>query len=415
MVFRSTRILLKHWKLTAIAVFSLSIAMALGVISLSVSNTFLLLPPAAPEPDRLVKIYTRTPTEPIGAVSYPDYKYYRENNHVFTDIAAAPNSIQVNTSNDGNREIKVVARPVSDNYFAVMGLRPYLGRLFAPGDDSVAKPVAVMTYSCWKRLGSDPNISGKEIAGYTIVGVTPREFTGSFFGFNGDLLTSLPRSDPAFTKRDDRGVVLVARLKPGVSRRQAQADMAALSGQLASAFPKEDKDVAAVVTRATLLPPSDPDVAIGFAILIGFVLLVLLIACANVANLLLAVAVGKRQEAAIKLAIGAPRGRLIREFLMESTLICAASAALGYAAAAALIARFSDFSFDLPMLGTYSVQLTLRLDATVVGLTIALMLLAIFATGLAPLCMPRGRIWRRFWAAKSWSAEPARTSAGALW
>jgi predicted permease len=383
-VFRSTRILVKHWKLTAIAVFSLSIAMALGVITLSISNTFLLLPPAAPDPDRLVKIYTRTPTEAIGAVSYPDYKYYRENNHVFTDIAAAPNSIQVSTSNDGNREIKVVARPVSDNYFAVMGLRPFLGRLFAPGDDSVAKPVAVMTYSCWKRLGSDPNISGKEIAGYTIVGVAPREFTGSFYGFNGDLLTSLPRSDPAFMKRENRGVVLVARLKPGVSKRQAQADMSALSGQLASAFPKEDKDVAAVVTPATLLPPSDPDVELGFAILMGFVLLVLLVASANVANLLLAVAVGKRQEAAIKLAVGASRGRLIREFLGESALICGVSAALGYAAAAALIARFSNFSFDLPMLGTYSLELTLRLDATVAGLTFALMLLAIFATGLAP-------------------------------
>jgi predicted permease len=383
-VFRSTRILLKHWKLTAIAVFSLSIAMALGVISLSVSNTFLLLPPAAAEPNRLVKIYTRTPTEPMANVSYPDYKYYRENNHVFTDIAAAPNSIQVSENFDDDREIKVVARPVSDNYFAVMGLRPYLGRLFAPGDDSVAKPVAVMTYSCWKRLGGDPNISGKEIAGYTIVGVAPREFTGSFYGFNGDLLTSLPRSDPSYTKRENRGIVLVARLKPGVSRRQAQADMAALSGQLASAYPKEDKDVAAVVTRATLLPPSDPDVELGFAILMGFVLLVLLVACANVANLLLAVAVGKRQEAAIKLAVGASRGRLIREFLGESALICGVSAALGYAAAAALIARFSNFSFDLPMLGTYSLELTLRLDATVVSLTIALMLLAILATGLPP-------------------------------
>ena len=384
MVFRSTRILLKHWKLTAIAVFSLSIAMALGVISLSVSNTFLLLPPAAAEPNRLVKIYTRTPTEPMANVSYPDYKYYRENNHVFTDIAAAPNSIQVSENFDDDPEIKVVARPVSDNYFAVMGLRPYLGRLFAPGDDSVAKPVAVMTYSCWKRLGGDPNISGKEIAGYTIVGVAPREITGSFYGFNGDLLTSLPRSDPSYTKRENRGIVLVARLKPGVSRRQAQADMAALSGKLASAYPKEDKDVAAVVTRATLLPPSDPDVELGFAILMGFVLLVLLVACANVANLLLAVAVGKRQEAAIKLAVGASRGRLIREFLGESALICGVSAALGYAAAAALIARFSNFSFDLPMLGTYSLELTLRLDATVVSLTIALMLLAILATGLPP-------------------------------
>ncbi len=384
MAFRSTRILLKHWKLTAIAVFSLSIAMALGVISLSVSNTFLLLPPAAPNPDQLVKIYTRTPTDPAGSVSYPDYRYYRENNHVFTDIAAVPNSIQVSNNFDGKRQVKVVARPVSDNYFAVMGLRPYLGRLFAPGDDSVAKPIAVMTYSCWRRLGADPNISGKEIAGFTIVGVAPREFTGSFFGFNGDLLTSLPRTDPAFTKRDARPLTLLARLKPGVSRRQAQADMSALSGQLASAYPKEDKDVAAVVTRATLLPPSDPSVQLGFAIMMGFVLLVLLIACANVANLLLAVAVGRRQEAAIKLALGAPRGRLIREFLKDSALICGASAALGYAIAAALIARFSDFSFDLPMLGTYSVGLTLRLDATVVGFTIVLMLIAILASGLTP-------------------------------
>jgi predicted permease len=381
---RSARILRKHWKLTAIAVFSLSIAMALGVVCLSISNTLLLLPPAAPEPDRLVKIYTRTPSESVDSVSYPDYKYYREHNQVFTDIAALPNSIQVNSSNDGKREIKVVGRPVSENYFAVMGLRPHLGRLFAPGDDFVAKPVAVLTYVCWQRLGADPNIVGREIAGYTVVGVAPKEFTGSFYGFNGDLLTSLPRSDPDYTKRDARPVILLARLKPGVSRRQAQAEMATLSGQLASAFPKEDKDVSAVVTRATLLPPSDPGIQIAFAILMGFVMLVLLVACANVANLLLAVAVGRRQEASIKLAIGAPRGRLIREFLKESALISVASAAIGYASAAVLIARFSNISIELPMMGTYSLGFTLRLDATVIGATLALMLITILATGLAP-------------------------------
>jgi len=383
-VFRSTRILVQHWKLTAIAVFSLSIAMALGVISLSVSNTLLLLLPAAPEPERLVKIYAHTPSEAVDGVSYPDYKYYREHNQVFTDIAALPNSIQVNTTNDGKREIKVVGRPVSENYFAVMGLRPHLGRLLAPGDDFVAKPVAVLTFMCWQRLGADPNIVGQEIAGHTVVGVAPKEFTGSFYGFNGDLLTSLPRSDPDYTKRDARPLFLIARLKRGVSRRQAQADMATLSGQLASAFPKEDKDVSALVTRATLLPPSDPGIQVAFAILMGFVLLVLLVACANVANLLLAVAVGRRQEASIKLAIGAPRGRLIREFLKESALISAASAAIGYATAAALIARFSDFSIELPMMGAYSLGFTLRLDATVIGATVALMLIAIFATGLAP-------------------------------
>src|ERR1700683_457070 len=92
---RSLRILGKHWKLTAIAVFSLSVAMALGVLALSVSNTFLLLPPSAPAADRLVMIYSRSPSESIGQISYPDYQYFREHNHVFSDVAAAPNSISV--------------------------------------------------------------------------------------------------------------------------------------------------------------------------------------------------------------------------------------------------------------------------------------------------------------------------------
>ena len=382
-VFRSARILRKHWKLAVIAVFSLSAAMALAIVVLSVSNTLLLMPISAREPDRLVKIYLRTPTDPVGSLSYPDFKYYRENNHVFTDIAAAPNSIQASTTNDGRREIKVVGRPVSENYFAVMGLPPHLGRLLAPGDDAVAKPVAVLTYSCWQRLGADPKIIGQEIAGYTVVGVAAKEFTGSFYGFNGDLLTSLPRSEP-FTKRDVRPLILVARLKPGVTRRQAQADLATLSSQLASAFPKEDKDTAAVVTRATLVPPSDPTIQAAFAILMGLVLLVLLVACANVANLLLAVAVGRRQEASIKLAVGASRIRLIREFLQESAVISVVSAGMGFAIASALTTRFSNVSVELPMAGTYSVGFTLRIDAVVIGATLGLMFLATFATGLAP-------------------------------
>lgn len=382
-VFRSARILRKHWKLAVIAVFSLSVAMALAIVSLSISNTLLLMPLAAREPDRLVKIYLRTPSDSAASISYPDYKYYRENNHVFTDIAAAPNSIQVNTNNDGKREIKVVGRPVSENYFSVMGLPPHLGRLLASGDDGLAKPVAVITYTCWQRLGSDPNIVGQEIAGYTVVGVASKEFTGSFFGFNGDMLTSLPRTEP-FTKRDQHPLILVARLKPGISRRQAQADMATLSSQLASAFPKDDKDTAAVVTRATLIPSSDPTIQAAFGILLGFVLLVLLVACANVANLLLAVAVGRRQEAAIKLSIGASRARVIREFLQETALISVASVAIGFAVAWSLMRRFSNISVELPMMGAYSVGFTLRIDAVVVGATFGLMCIAILGTGLAP-------------------------------
>src|SRR5437762_12851959 len=119
--------------------------MALGVVSLSVSNTFLLLPPAARDANRLVMIYGHSPSEPIDQISYPDYQYYRENNHVFSGIAATPISLEVQTELDGNREIKIVDRPVSDNYFIVMGIQPYRGRLFLPGDDTASAPIAVMT------------------------------------------------------------------------------------------------------------------------------------------------------------------------------------------------------------------------------------------------------------------------------
>ena len=191
LILRPIRLLHKHWKLSLVAIFSLSIAMALGILTLSLTNTFLLLPPAAPAADRLVMIYGRTPGEDIGAISYLDYKYYRENNHVFTDIAAAPNQIHVNTNYDGGREIKLVSRPVTDNYFAVMGLRPYLGNFFSPGDDNVKDPIAVMTYTGWRRMGSDPNIVGKTLTRYKIIGVAPKEFTGSFYGLNADLLVSV--------------------------------------------------------------------------------------------------------------------------------------------------------------------------------------------------------------------------------
>ena len=385
----SIRVLRRQWKLAIIAIFSLAIAIALGVVGLSVTNTILVLPPAAPEPERLVAISGRAPGNPIDQISYPDYAYWRDHNHVFTGVAASPNSIGVRADlNFGGRDVRVMMRPVSENYFAVLGIRPYLGRMFASGDDQSKTNIAVMMYSCWRRLGSDRHIVGKVLAGITIIGVAPKEFTGSFFGLNGDLLTPLSQVDGDrawFAQRDVRRLFLMARLKPGVTRREAQAEMAALSGQLATAYPKEDKDRGVSITRATLLPPDlIPTAETMGTILMALVLLVLLIACANVANLLLAIAVGRRQEAAIKLALGAPRGRLIREFLKESTVLCAASGVLGYCIAAAVIARYSEWSIEFPAVGTFSFGLNLRLDATVLAFTGLLILIASLATGLAP-------------------------------
>src|SRR5580700_8610591 len=122
-ILRPVRLLRKQWKLSIAAIFSLSIAMTLGVMALSVGNTFLFLPPAGADPSRLVMIYAPTPGDDSGHISYLDYEYFRKNNHVFTDIAGSPNEINVGESMGPDGDVKVVSRPLSDNYLSVLGLR----------------------------------------------------------------------------------------------------------------------------------------------------------------------------------------------------------------------------------------------------------------------------------------------------
>ena len=157
-------------------------------------------------------------------MSYPDYEYFRKNNHVFTDIAAAPNSIGLNVDfEDDGREVKLATRPVSENYFAVLGIKPFLGRFFTAGETAESTDEAVMSWPCWKRLGSKRDIIGKKLAGWTIVGVAPPSFTGGFYGANGDLFGSL-RHDQDRSWMADRSqghLMLTARLKPGTTREQA--------------------------------------------------------------------------------------------------------------------------------------------------------------------------------------------------
>lgn len=387
---RSLRTLRDNWKVTVVAILSLGVAMALGVASLSVSNTFLLLPPSGIDPDRLVTISEHLPGSDSDEISYPDYEYFRAHNHVFSDIAAEPNSIGVNfQSGDNGEDIRVVSRPVSDNYFSVLGIKPLLGRMFVAGDDRAEPRVAVMSYACWKRLGSDPRIVGRQIAGYNVVGVAPPEFNGSLYGLNGDLILSLAPEQRS-PKREDRHLILLARLYPGVSKQEAESDLQLLTGQLASAgqksaHPFDDNHPRVEVSRATLLSPDMiPTAELILAILTALVLLVLLIACANVANLLLAVAVGRRREAAIKMALGAQRGRLIGELLLESAMLCVAAGALGYAIASAAVARFSNVTISLPMYGNFGLGLNLHMSWSVLAGTAVLVLIALLAVGLAP-------------------------------
>jgi macrolide transport system ATP-binding/permease protein len=392
----SLRILRKHWKLTSISVFSLAIAMAAGAAGFSVFNALLLRPPAVTAPERLAAIYTSTPTDVFNGVSYDDYKFYRDNNHVFSDVYAFPNSISVRPIVYEHRLKSGLTNAAADNYFSVLGVQPILGRGFERGEDDKPSPVAVLSYAYWKWLGADQNISGKTVTvnnvPLTIVGVMPQSFVGTIFSDLPDVWYPLSMdavvNHQAQDWRTDRGnqiLGLVGRLKPGVTQQQAQAEIQSLSKQLADAYPKTNKDRKAVLTRMTMLPPDSVSSAkIISGILLAVVALVLFAACSNVANLLLALANARRHEILVRAAMGATRARLIREVMLDSTLIAVGGGAIGFLLAFLGLRQLTQFKPFIPGIGLLPLTIDFRPDITVLALTGALVLLAGLATGLVP-------------------------------
>lgn len=382
------RTILKNWKLSAIAAFSLMVAMALGTVAFAIADILLLRPPMAANPGELLSIFSSSPREPFGRISLPDYEYYRDHNRTLTDIAAYANSIGINAGTFENHVIIVSACPVSDNYFSVMGIQPLAGRFFEKGDDRKRTPVIVLTYAGWKRFNLDPRMIGKQIFygrnAMTIIGVAPKHFKGAAFGFEPDIITHFDLNDDDL-RRENRRLILLGRLKSGVSPQQARGDLQALSRQLAETYPKADADRVAGVEPATTQPPDNrSDARMFSALLIVAIFFVLLIACANAANLLLAIATGRRREALIKLALGASRRRLIREFLGETGVLCVLSAICGLALARLVLAKFSELETRLPGFGQLRLAADLHIDAAVFIASLAMVLIATLATGIAP-------------------------------
>ncbi|MGC2832326.1 MAG: ABC transporter permease [Candidatus Acidiferrum sp.] len=392
----SLRILRKHWKLTSIAVFSLAIAMAGGAVGFSIFNALLVRPPAVPAPEQLVSMYTSTPTEEFSGVCYDDYKYYRDNNRVFSGVLAFPYSISAGPIVFQRRSKYGLTNAVSDNYFSVLGVKPILGRLFALGDDDKPSALAVLSYSYWQWLGADPNIVGKTVTisrtPLTIIGVAPKSFAGTIFSDLPDLWyllsTNFSTNQQAQDWRADRSnrfLYLAGRLKPGVTRLQARADMRILSAHLGAAYPKTDKDRVAQLTEMSMLPVDSVSSArIISVFILAIVALVLFAACSNVANLLLALASARRHEILVRAAMGATRARLIRELLFDSTLIAAAGGVLGFLLAYLGLRQLMQFKPYIPGIGLLPLTIDFRPDFRVAAATVALVFAAGLATGLVP-------------------------------
>jgi macrolide transport system ATP-binding/permease protein len=392
----SLRILRKHWKLTSIAVFSLALAMAAGAVGFSVFNALLLRPPAVHAPAQLASVYTSTPTEEFSGVCYEDYKFYRDNNHAFSGLLAFPYSISVRPIIFEKRTRTGLMNAVSDNYFSVLGVQPILGRVFDRGADDKPSAQAVLSYSYWNWLGADRDIIGKALetngVQLTIVGVMPKDFAGTIFSDLPDVWYPLSMdaaiSHQAQDWRTDRTVHflgLIGRLKPGVTRPQALADVQMLSKQLAAAFPQTDKDRVAHLADTTMLPVDSVSAAqIISAIILAIVALVIFAACSNVANLLLALASARRHEILVRAAMGATRGRLIREVLLDSTLIAAGGGVLGFLLASLGLKQLMQFKPYFPGLGVLPLTIDFRPDLTVLAATVALIFVVSLATGLVP-------------------------------
>ncbi|HYL05309.1 MAG TPA: ABC transporter permease, partial [Thermoanaerobaculia bacterium] len=379
----------------AVAVASLALGIGANAAVFSWIDAILLRPLQGVDDRGLVAFETLAPSgESVITNSYPDFRDYRDHLRLLSGLAMAqPAALGLG---DRDHVDRVWGEMVSGNYFAVLAVKPELGRTFLPeeyGDQPNAYPVAVISDSLWRRrFQADPAIAGKVVTvnshALTVVGVAPPEFHGIFPGLAFDLwvpVTMRPQingiGEWMLRDRKTRDLRGIARLAPGVGIEQARAEIAGLARELARAHPYENGGISATVLP--LRQASGPQSAMRtpLQILMAACGALLLIICANMANLLLARAVGRRQELGVRVALGAGRGRLARQLLTESLLLAALGGVLAVPLSLALGRSLQSL---LPRTGL-PIHLALRLNADVMAFTLLLAVGAALLAGLYPV------------------------------
>lgn len=393
----SARRLAQRPGFTLVAILSLALGIGANSAIFSLVNAVLLRKAPLVKPEELVEIYLSSPEFEYNAFSYPDYRDFVEGTKdLFAEVSGTKLTL---TQTDSDSGVEVLpAEMVTGNYFGILGIAAALGRTILPEDDVApgAHPVVMLGHNHWlKAFGGDPAVVGREtrIGGrpYTIIGVAPADYEGHFRGLAPAfflprmMLNEVsPSNYDQLEQRGDHGLFVKGRLRPGVTLAQVQTAADAVAERLRESA-VEDWDPQAsflfVPTSDVILyPPFDRFVRAAAWLLMIVVGLVLLMACVNLASFLLARAIDRRKEVALRIALGATRGRLVGQLLTETLLLALLGGVSGVALGQGLLALLVGADLPLPV----PLTLDLGLDPTVLGFSLLVSLAAGLLLGLAP-------------------------------